>query len=77
MHLQLRQERTRRGWTLEHVAEQVGTTKQAIQLLETAQCKPSYDVLVKLEDLFHMNHRDLFGAATPDNTKEPDGNQAE
>lgn len=60
MILKLRQERIRRGWKLSDVAEKVGTTKATIQMLETGQRKPSYDVLVKLEDLFHMNHRKLF-----------------
>lgn len=32
-------------------------------MLETGLTKPSFDVLIKLEDLFHMNHRKLFGAA--------------
>lgn len=65
MILMMRQERLRRGWTLEYVAKQVGISNVAIQYLETEQCKPSYDVLVKLEDLFGMTHRELF-AAVPD-----------
>ncbi|MFR9183778.1 MAG: helix-turn-helix domain-containing protein [Christensenellales bacterium] len=74
----LRQERLRRGWTQQYVAKKSGVTKSAILLLETGKTKPSYDVLVKLLDLFDCNDpRILFGAATPDNTKEPDGNQAE
>ena len=78
MELMLRRERLQRGWTLEYVAEQVGVTKPAVQMLETGVTKPSYDVLVKLLDLFEYDDpRKLFGAATPDNTKEPDGNQAE
>lgn len=76
MKLQIRQEREKRKWTQEDVAERIGITKQAVQQIENNQIKPSYDVLVKLEDLFQMNHRQLFGAATPNNTKEPDGNQA-
>lgn len=77
MKLMLRQERLKRSWTLEYVAEQVGVTKPAIQMLETGATKPSYDVLVKLLDLFNYNDpRKLFGAATPDSTKEPDGNPA-
>lgn len=77
MELMLRQERMKRGWTLEQVAEKVGITKPAVQMLETGVTKPSYDVLVKLLDLFNYNDpRILFGATTPDNTKEPDGNPA-
>ena len=78
MDLMLRQERLKKGWTLEQVAEQVGITKSAVQMLETGVTKPSYDVLVKLLDLFeYSDPRILFGASTPDNTKEPDGNPAE
>ena len=78
MALMLRQERLRRGWTLEQVAEQVGITKPAVQMLETGVTKPSYDVLVKLLDLFdYIDPRILFGAATPDNTNKLGGNQAE
>lgn len=77
MELMLRQERLKRKWTLEYVAEQIGVSKPAVQMLETGSTKPSYDVLVKLLDLFDCNDpRILFGAATPDNTEEPDGNPA-
>lgn len=60
MKLVLRQERRKRGWTQEFVANSVGVTKATLQRLETAQRNPSYPVLVKLEDLFHLSHRQLF-----------------
>lgn len=76
MKLMLRQERLIHGWTQQYVAEKVGVTKSAILLLETGKTKPSFDVLVKLLDLFeYTDPRLLFAVA--DNTKEPDGNQAE
>lgn len=65
MLLTLRQERIQRGWTQNYVAEKTGLSLTAIQKIETGQRKPSYDVLVKLEDLFGLTHRQLFGAATP------------
>ena len=78
MNLKLRQERLRRDWTQEYVAKKTDVTKATIQMIETGRRKPSYDVLVKLLDLFNYDDpRKLFGAATPDNTKRPDGNQAE
>ena len=77
MYRMIRQERIKRGWSCEYVAERAGLTAEAIRLIETGERNPSYPVLVKLEDLFQMNHRELFGMATPGNTKEPDGNQAE
>lgn len=71
MELMLRQERLKRGWTLEYVAEKIGVTKPAVQMLETGSTKPSFDVLVKLLDLFNYNDpRKLFGAATPDTPTE-------
>ena len=73
----MRQERINRGWSREFIAEATGVSAEAIRLIEIGERNPSYPVLVKLEDLFHMSHRKLFGAATPDNTKRPDGNQAE
>lgn len=76
MKLMLRQEREARNWTLDFVARQIGTTKATVQMLETGQRKPSYNVLVKLLDLFNYSDpRKLFGAATPYSTKTPDGNQ--
>ena len=77
MKLMLRQERLDRGWTQQYVAGKIGVTKSAILLLETGKTKPSYDVLVKLLDLFDYNDpRKLFGTASPDE-KEPGSNRAQ
>lgn len=61
MSRMIRQERINRGWSREDVAEKAGVTAEAIRLIETGLRNPSYPVLVKLEDLFGMSHRDLFG----------------
>lgn len=67
----LRQERKRRKWKLSYVADKVGVTASTIHDMETGRCKPSFDVLVKLLDLFDYDDpRKLFGAATPDKTIE-------
>ncbi len=70
MFLVIRQERQQRGWTQEYVAKRIGITKGALKNIETAQRRPSYEVLVKLEDLFNLSHRELFAPApdTPDDT---------
>lgn len=73
----IKREREKREWTLEEVAEQVGITKQSISAIENGEVDPSYRTLCKLEKLFNRSHKFLFGAATPDNAKEPDGNPAE
>lgn len=68
MKLAIRQAREKRGWTQKYVADKAGITQAMLQKIETGKRKPSYDVLVKLEDLFHMSHRKLFSAARLDNT---------
>ena len=73
----IRQERMKRGWSCEYVAEQTGLTAEAIRLIEIGERNPSYPILVKLEDLFGLTHRQLFGAATLDNSDKPDGNPAD
>lgn len=79
MLLMIKQERLSRGLSQERVAKQVGISQSMFLKIETGQRKPSLDVLIKLEDLFGMNYRDLFnlpqlqfeGQQNP-----PDGNQA-
>jgi transcriptional regulator with XRE-family HTH domain len=68
--LNIRKERIEKGWTQERVGRQVGLTKVSIHDIETGQQKPSYDVLVKLENLFGKDHRYLFAQA--DETEQPD-----
>ena len=64
MKLQIRQERKQRKWSQEYVANKIGVSKQAIQLIETGHRKPSYDVLVKLLDLYgYKDPRQLFAVA--------------
>ena len=63
MYLNIRKERIRRNWSQEFVANQIDVTPEMVHYIETGQRKPSYEVLVKLEDLFHKNHRQLFAAA--------------
>lgn len=60
MNLMIRQKRQQRKWTQAYAAQQVGITKAAYRNIEVGFRKPSYDVLVKLEDLFGLTHRQLF-----------------
>lgn len=63
MNTMLRQERINHGWTQQYVADVIGLTKTAIHDIETGRRKPSYDVLVKLLELFEYNDpRQLFAA---------------
>ena len=63
MSLKIRQERIQRRWTQGFAARQIGMTKAAYRNIETGQRKPSYDVLIKLLDLFDYNDpRKLFAS---------------
>lgn len=69
----LEQERIKRGMSREQIAKKIGITSEAIRLLEIGKRKPSYDVLVKLLDLFgYCDPRELFAEAPepPDSRKE-------
>lgn len=68
----IRQERIKRNWSCEFVAEKAELSAEAIRLIETGERNPSYSVLVKLEDLFQMNHRELFRDTTQDSENKPD-----
>jgi transcriptional regulator with XRE-family HTH domain len=56
----LRKERLEKEWTLEYVGQQIGVSNQAVSAIEALKIKPSYDVLLKLENLFGQGHRYLF-----------------
>lgn len=58
--LRIRQERLLRGWTQQYVATQISLTRTAVHDIEIGKQLPSFRVLVKLEDLFDMDYRDLF-----------------
>lgn len=61
MKIMLEQERINRGLTRVQLAKTVGLSSEAIRLIETGKRKPSYDVLVKLLDLFgYEDPRKLF-----------------
>lgn len=60
MYLQMRKIRLANNWTAEFVAKKVGISKQMICDIEKNKRKPSYKVLVKLEDFFNKSHRELF-----------------
>lgn len=69
----MEQERIKRGMSREQIAKKIGITSEAIRLLEIGKRKPSYDVLVKLLDLFgYCDPRNLFAEAPepPDSRKE-------
>ena len=40
-------------WTLEHVAKEIGTSKQTIQRIETRKRNPSFKLIVALQHLYN------------------------
>lgn len=60
MYLQIRTLRLANNWTMEFVANEVGISKQMMCDIESNRRKPSYKVLVKLEDLYKKGHRELL-----------------
>lgn len=66
MATRLEQERIKRGITREQLAKKIGITSEAIRLLEVGKRKPSYDVLVKLLNLFGYSDPRLLFAVTDD-----------
>ncbi len=64
--VKIRQERTKKNWSQSVVAKKLGITKSAYSNIETLKRRPSYEILVKLENLFNLSHRELF-AQLPNN----------
>ncbi len=57
----MRYERIKKSWTLDYVSMQVGISNQAVSKIELMKTKnPSYNIIVKLENLFGLSHRELF-----------------
>ena len=75
MKLKLRQEREKRGWSLKKVAKEINITSAMVSMLESGQRKPSYEVLVRLEDLFGLPHRELFAEVADDEDAAEKGNK--
>lgn len=59
----MEQERVDRDWSRTYVAKKLGVTPEMVRLIEIGRRNPSYDVLVKLENLFQKSHRQLFAVA--------------
>ena len=74
--LLMRQERLGNGWTQKYVSEQIGLTRTAVHDIETGRQKPSYDVLIKLLDLFGYNDPRKLFAVISEQQSTPGGNSA-
>jgi DNA-binding XRE family transcriptional regulator len=58
--MSLRSERESRGWEQKQVAEWIGITASSLSSIELGQNKPSFDTLVKLEQLYGKTRAELF-----------------
>jgi len=65
METRIRHFRKQNGWTLQHLAELVGTTAQTVQRLETANMTVSVDWLQRFADVFEVHPADLIAAPSP------------
>jgi len=64
METRIRQFRRSRGWTLQQVADRIGTTAQTIQRLETANMTVSVEWLQRFADVFGIHPADLIAGQT-------------
>lgn len=62
--------------TQKEVAEKAGISEVSYQRIEYGTQRPSLDTAILIARAVNCTVEDLFGAATPDNTKPPDGNRA-
>ncbi|SFU39370.1 DNA-binding transcriptional regulator, XRE-family HTH domain [Alicyclobacillus macrosporangiidus] len=60
MRTKLKQARKANGWTQAETAKRLGITERAYRHFEAGTRNPSYDTLVKLEQLFGMPHSELL-----------------
>lgn len=68
--------RNEEGRTQKEVAQFVGITERGYRKIEKGEVRPSYKVLVKLEELFNLPHSELLAEVTKtqqkSNTKCPE-----
>lgn len=56
----LREERLNQGWTIKYVANLMGISQSMYGYIENGGKRLSYDMAVKLADLFKMTPDELF-----------------
>lgn len=79
-NIKLIERRNKAGLTQVEIAEKVGITPICYQRYESGERIPRADTAILIADTLgvksYKKFKELFGAATPDNTEEPDGNPA-
>jgi len=56
----IRKKRLENGWTQSHVAEKLEVSERFYRSIEAGHKKPSYENIIKIEDLFNLPQRVLF-----------------
>ena len=74
--MKLRAAREKSGKTQRQVAQESGITEVSYQRIEYGTQRPSLTTAILIARALDSTVEDLFGAATPDIEKEPDGNPA-
>ena len=77
MNTALKKARERSGLTQVEAAEKANVSYRAYQNYEAEEREPKVSAAIRIARALNSTVEALFGAATPDNTKEPDGNPAE
>lgn len=75
--MELRAAREESGKTQAQVAKEAGIAEAAYQKYEYGAVEPRVRTAIRIARTLNCTVEDLFGAATPDKTKAPDGNPAE
>ena len=75
--MQLRAAREQSGKTQAQVARETGISEAQYQNIEYDKSEPRVRTAIRIAKVLNSTVEKLFGAATPDNAKEPDGNPAE
>lgn len=77
----LKDTREKRGLTQVQIAEKADISEVSYQRIERGVQEPGVHTATLIADALEVKtykqFKSLFSAATPDNTKRPDGNQAE
>jgi len=74
--MQLRAARERSGKTQAQVANEVGVSELSYQRYEYDKREPGVRTAIRIAKALNSTVESLFGAATPNIEKEPDGNPA-
>lgn len=73
--MELRAAREESGKTQAQVAEEIGVSEVSYQRYEYDKREPGVRTAIRIARALNSTAEALFGAATPDSTKKPNGNQ--